>query len=314
VQGAIAGLSPTSLNFGEQTAGIKSTPQSATLTNSGNVALAITAIGITGSSSRDFTQINNCGPSVSVSGGCNIQVTITPAATGTRDAAVSITDNASGGPQSVSLTGVGVLPGVAFSPSSLTFPNQVVFSTSPGQQAMLKNSGAGVLTIPGISVTGPFSQSNNCLSSTQPSTNCTISVKFHPATNGVIRGKIIVTDNATGSPQPSPLRGTGTSMLATPTTANCGMQPVCIKSLPKTITLTNKGDSAVKISSIVITGTNSGDFAETNTCGAIVASGASCFIKVTFKPLAKGMRTANVSIKDNGGWSPQNISLTGTGT
>jgi hypothetical protein len=45
-----------------------------------------------------------------------------------------------------------------------------------------------------------------------------------------------------------------------------------------------------------------------------VASGASCFIKVTFKPLKKGTRAANVSITDDGGGSPQKVELSGTGT
>jgi hypothetical protein len=99
-----------------------------------------------------------------------------------------------------------------------------------------------------------------------------------------------------------------------PTKLNFGTQPVGTRSLAKKITLTNKGDSAVKITGIAITATDVGDFAETNTCGKSVASGASCFIKVTFKPLAKGKRTADVSVYDNGGGSPQQTSLVGTGT
>ena len=103
-------------------------------------------------------------------------------------------------------------------------------------------------------------------------------------------------------------------MQLVPTKLNFGTQPVGTRSLAKKITLTNKGSSAVKITSIAITGTDAGDFAETNTCGKSVASGASCFIKVTFKPLAKGKRTADVSVYDNGGGSPQQAMLIGTGT
>jgi hypothetical protein len=65
---------------------------------------------------------------------------------------------------------------------------------------------------------------------------------------------------------------------------------------------------------ISITGTDEGDFAESNNCGSSVASGASCTIKVTFTPLAQGRRTADVSISDDGGGSPQTVPLTGTGT
>ncbi len=117
-----------------------------------------------------------------------------------------------------------------------------------------------------------------------------------------------------GSPQKVPLTGTSTYVQLVPTTLNFGTQPVGTRSLARKITLTNKGNSAVKITGIAITGADTGDFAETNTCGKSVASGASCFIKVTFKPLAKGKRTGDVSVYDNGGGSPQQAKLIGTGT
>lgn len=174
--------------------------------------------------------------------------------------------------------------------------------------------GAGVLTITQISVTGQFSQTNNCPSSVNPNAYCTINVKFHRTTKSVLHGTLSVSDNALGSPQQVPLTGTSTFVELIPTKLNFGTQPVGTRSLAKRITLTNKGNSTVKITSIAITGTDSGDFAETNNCGKSVASGASCFIKVTFKPLMKGKRTADVSIYDRGGGSPQEAGLAGTGT
>jgi hypothetical protein len=314
VQGAIVSLSPTSLNFGNQTVGITSSPQNVTLQNTGNINLTITSIQITGTNSGDFGEKDNCPASLTPNNSCQISVTFTPTTTGTRNAAVSVTDNAPGSPQSVPLTGVGVVPALTFSPTSLTFPTQVVFTTSPAQQVTLTNTGAGVLTITNISVTGPFSQTNNCPSSLNPNSYCTLNVKFYPRTKGVLKGLVNVEDNAPGSPQKVPLTGTGTFVQLTPTKLNFGTQPVGTRSLAKKITLTNKGSSAVKITSITTTGIDAGDFAETNTCGKSVASGASCFIKVTFKPLVKGKRTADVSVYDNGGGSPQQAGLIGTGT
>jgi hypothetical protein len=314
VQEAIASLSPANLSFGKQTVGITSSPQNVTLQNTGNIKLTITSIQITGTNSGDFGEKNNCPSSLSANNSCQISVTFTPTATGTRNAAVSVTDNAPGSPQSIPLSGVGVLPAVTFSPTTLTFPDQVVFTTSPVQQVTLSNSGAGVLKISHISVAIPFSQTNNCPSSLGPGANCTISVKFRPGNKGVFQGAVSVTDNAPGSPQKVGLKGTGTFVQLVPTKVNFGNQPVGTKSLAKSITLTNKGSVAVSVSGITITGINAGDFAETNTCGKSVASGASCFIKVTFKPLAKGTRTAHVSVYDNGGGSPQQAMLIGTGT
>ena len=109
------------------------------------------------------------------------------------------------------------------------------------------------------------------------------------------------------------LQGIGTYIQLTPTSLNFGNQPSGTKSLPQKVTVSNKGSVAVNFTSISITGTDSKDFAETNTCGKSVPAGESCFITVTFTPLAKGSRTASVSVGDNGGGSPQTVSLAGTG-
>ena len=156
--GSFVALSPPSLGFGNQTVGITSAPQVSTLTNTGNAALTITSIGLTGADSGDFAETNNCPTSVPPNGSCNISVTFTPSATGTRNAAVSITDNAPGSPQQLPLSGVGVLPAVTFSPASLAFPDQAVFTTSPALRVKLTNRGVGILLIRKIAATDPFGQ------------------------------------------------------------------------------------------------------------------------------------------------------------
>ena len=57
----------------------------------------------------------------------------------------------------------------------------------------------------------------------------------------------------------------------------------------------------------------SGDFAQTNTCGASVAAGGNCTISVTFKPTASGPRTGTITIADSAAGSPQTIALSGDG-
>ncbi len=314
VQGAIAQLSPASLTFGNQTVGIVSSPQTVTLMNTGNVALTITSISITGTNKGDFAQTNNCGTSVSAGGSCVITVTFTPVAVGTRNAAVSITDNAPGSPQTASVTGVGVKPAVTLSPTSLTFSTQVVFTTSKAKTVTLTNSGAGLLTISKIAASSQFSETNTCGTSVAAGASCTISVTFKPTAINTISGSVSITDNASGSPQKVNLTGTGTYVQLTPSSLNFGNQPVGTKSLGKKITLSNKGSVSVSITSISITGTNGSDFGLTTTCGSSVAAGASCFITVTFTPSAKGSRSASVSVSDNGGGSPQKVNLAGTGT
>jgi hypothetical protein len=164
VQGAVVSLSP-SVNFGNQTVKVASTPQVVTLKNTGNINLTITSIQITGANSGDFAQKNNCPASLAANASCQVDVTFTPTATGTLNAAVSVADNAPGTPQSVSLTGVGV---AALVPDYTLSANPTSATVAPGSSAnyviTLKPSNGydGTVTIncpsglpPGVSCNNP---------------------------------------------------------------------------------------------------------------------------------------------------------------
>jgi hypothetical protein len=105
--GGTVTLSPTSLNFGNQTVGQPSAPQAVTLSNNQSVSLSITSI----TTSGDYSQTNNCGSSLPANSSCTINVVFTPTTTGTRTGTLSVTDNGPGSPQTASLTGVGVQGG-----------------------------------------------------------------------------------------------------------------------------------------------------------------------------------------------------------
>src|SRR5260370_2640058 len=95
-----------------------------------------------------------------------------------------------------------------------------------------------------------------------------------------------------------------------PNSLSFANQIVNTTSAAKTVTLTNNQTStALTISGI----TTSGDYAQTNNCGASLAALASCTINVTFKPTATGTRTGTLTVTDNANNSPQTASLTGVG-
>src|SRR5262249_25374800 len=97
------------------------------------------------------------------------------------------------------------------------------------------------------------------------------------------------------------------------TTLSFGSIGVGTNSTPQNVTLKNTGSAALVISSIAITGTNSNQYTQTNTCPASLNAGATCTISVTFSPTTGGTMTANLSITDNAPNSPQLVSLLGTG-
>jgi len=96
--------------------GTTSGARTVTLTNTGSVILSITSLAVTGTNASNFAQTNTCGSSVAAGANCTINVTFTPAASGSRTAAVTLTDNAPGSPQTVSLTGTGTAAVASLSP------------------------------------------------------------------------------------------------------------------------------------------------------------------------------------------------------
>ena len=105
-----AGLSTTSLVFGNQNVGTKSSPQTATLTNVGASALVINGISIVGTGYANFKQTNNCGLSLAAGTSCTINVTFNPKAVGTFSPSVKVSYKGVGSPQKVALSGTGVAP------------------------------------------------------------------------------------------------------------------------------------------------------------------------------------------------------------
>src|SRR5204863_197444 len=150
-------LAPASVAFGNQQVGSTSAAQAVTLTNTGNAALAITSIAVTGANSGEIGRAT-CRAASTAKPAANrtwtISVKFTPAASGARSGAITITDNASGSPQTATLTGTGVAPAVSLAPASVAFGSQQVGSTSAAQAVTLTNTGNAALAITSIAVTG----------------------------------------------------------------------------------------------------------------------------------------------------------------
>jgi ASPM-SPD-2-Hydin domain-containing protein/centrosomal CEP192-like protein/beta-propeller repeat-containing protein len=97
-----------------------------------------------------------------------------------------------------------------------------------------------------------------------------------------------------------------------------GVQPVGATSSQQTFTLTNNNSTTVTFTSIVAVGVSPAantDFAvASDACSPSVAAGAQCTVTVTFTPAAAGARTGTLVFTDNDVNSPQNVSLSGTGS
>jgi hypothetical protein len=204
-------------------------------------------------------------------------------------------------------------PGVTLSPTSLSFGTELVSITSAPQAVTLTNTGSASLNVTGIGASADFAQTNDCGSLVAVGASCTMSVTFTPTALGIRTGTLSITDDAFGSPQVISLAGAGVvsglNVTLSPTSLTFPDQQPQVTSAPQTVTITNTGTAPLGVTSIAVVG----DFAETNTCGASLASGASCTISVTFTPRQTGARTGSLSV-NVAGLTPLVVGLTGTGT
>src|SRR2546429_6643352 len=82
------------------------------------------------------------------------------------------------------------------------------------------------------------------------------------------------------------------------------------------VTLSNPTGTALTITSIGFTGTNPGDFGQSNNCPispSTLAANATCTINVTFTPTATGSRSATLTVTDNASNKPPTAGLACTG-
>jgi len=124
------------------------------------------------------------------------------------------------------------------SPGSLSFGDLASGSTSAAQSVTITNPGTSAASVSSVSVTGPFSQTNNCGSSIAANGTCTVSVKFSPTSGGPLTGSLSVASSAPGSPLTVALSGTG----VTSTTNLALNQPITASSDYETFVPANAVD------------------------------------------------------------------------
>ena len=222
-----------------------------------------------------------------------------------------------------------LIPTLAISPTNLAFGTQPVGVTSVPKTVTLTNNtsdpipfSAASISFTGANAANFASPSNTCGASIAAGASCTVSVTFTPAGIGPASATLVITvvitnGGVSGSQSfDVSLTGTGSAALPgvgfAPTSLTFSGQLLTTTSAAKTVTLTNTGSGSLTINAIGI----SGDFAQTNTCGALpaaLAAGANCVISVTFAPTAVGARTGTLTVTDTAGGSPHTVPLTGTG-
>ena len=104
-------------------------------------------------------------------------------------------------------------------------------------------------------------------------------------------------------------QGTAPAATVYPAGASFFDQKVNTTSPGRTMILLNSGTAPMNITKIV----TSGNFSQTNNCGASLSVGANCSIVVRFSPKSTGALSGSLSVSDDAPGSPQVFTLAGTG-
>jgi hypothetical protein len=114
-----------------------------------------------------------------------------PLVAGSLTAAITLSDNATGSPQSIALNGTGVTPAVAslsLSSTSLSFGGEPVGDSTVAQSVTLTNTSAVVLYFNSTTLTGANASSlvtfNSCGTSIAAGATCKIGVRMAPLVSG----------------------------------------------------------------------------------------------------------------------------------
>jgi len=190
---------------------------------------------------------------------------------------------------------------IQISPSTLTFKNQVLNTTSASQTVTLTNTGSASVTVSSIVPSGMYNETTDC-DVLNAGGSCTIDVSFAPAVLGTTDGAVTITSSAQPGPQSVGLAGNAIAPLkVSPAFLNFRLVMVGTSSQPAAVKLTNQQGTAVGLKAI----STSGDYTQSNNCPASLAAGASCTIQVVFQPTAGTVIQGALSIStDSTGPAP----------
>ena len=101
-------------------------------------------------------------------------------------------------------------PVIGMTPDRLTFAAQKVGTSSAAQVVTINNPGATPLKVTSITISGDYSETNDCPAKLTVGKSCTVNVTFTPTQAGSRTGTLSIKDSALTSVQQITLSGSGT--------------------------------------------------------------------------------------------------------
>jgi Abnormal spindle-like microcephaly-assoc'd, ASPM-SPD-2-Hydin/Transmembrane protein 131-like N-terminal len=303
----------SAIAFGEVAVGSKA-QHTVTVTNHGTSGVRISRYIVEGAA---FSETGLVAPVVIAARATKtFTVNFVPRVPGEVRGAISITSNASDPTLSVALSGIGGAASALHleaTPASAAF-QKVAMGDTNSQPIKLSNTSGKAIVISHAVVSGKgFKTAGLAESLTIPAgASVTFNVMFTATVAGPATGALSLVSNAANSPLTVPLNGTAiaASLLlgASPATMNFQSVVLGADSL-QDVTLTNRGNSKLIISSVRVAGS---EFSESGSVSGVVLEPAqSTAVKVAFRPTIAGSAAGSVVVASNATNSPTAIALSG---
>ncbi len=267
----------STIAFGNRRVG-STTNLNLVINNTGTATLNVANFATTGPFSS-----NGAGSAIAPGGTKTVVVSFTPTAAGNANGTLTFsTDDPNNPTASYTLTGTGIEPVIAVTPSPVAFGNQRI-NTTGNKVLTVNNTGTDKLTITALAVTGSgYATTNGVPLVVDPGSSVAIALTFKPTTLGPAAGNLRITSDAANGPTTDvPLTGTGVAPEITldQSSISFGSQRVGTTGT-RPLKITNTGTDTLTVFDI----DSNSPFGDDSTALFTLAPGASQTIQVTFTP------------------------------
>ena len=313
-------LSSSAIDFGSVMVGSQGS-KSVTLTSSGSAAVVLQNLQVSGNgfSAGQLQFPLTLAPGQQIA----VPLTFAPSGAGTEQGQITLTDNATGSPSSISLTGTGTTSASLSAPTDVDF-GDVTIGSSGSRTITLVSNGTGAVTVSSVTVVGAgFEDSPQALPQVlQPNQQMSVKLSFDPTAAGNATGTVTIATNSAASPTVT-VRMHGTGVAASAPALSASASSLSFGDVPlgsqatKTVTITSTGTAAATITGGSVTGagytaTYAGVPVQSLTAPITLQPGQHVTFSVIFNPATTSVATGQLTLSTDTG-SPVNVSLTGKG-